>query len=185
MAISASHYNYGFLSKAQVNSITKPATTDKEIQEPQKNTYHQKTPRELLDMPYGCTLTCPINKTTKGLTPEELFIVQYNSATTLSDGSKLLRPVSLALGKVDIIPTEDNKYDVTIDTNRGYNTITKTMSEEELIHNKALAKGTIKKSPDEQGKYIVSFIDKDGDKRKFLATEKGALKLLEENFLYM
>lgn len=186
MAISPMRYNGGFLTSTQVNGTRQQTATQKEVSDLKKSSYMQKTPRELLDMPYGYTVIESTNKALKGLSAEELFILQYNSATTLSDGSKLLRPVNLALGKVDIKPTEDNQYEVTIQPNHGGHTIHKTMSEEELISNKTLSRGTIKKAPTQDGKkYFLNFVDKDGNERDFLATEKGCLKLLEENLLYM
>ena len=186
MAISPISFNGSFLSNKQVNGIKTQTATEKEVADLRRSQYSQKTPRELLDMPYGYTATHAVNKNTKGFTAEDLFIVQYNSATTLSDGSKLLRPVSLGLGKVDIKPTGDGSYEVTIHPHHGGHTIQKTMTEEELISNKVLSRGTIKKAPTEDGKkYFLNFIDKDGEERNFLVTEKGCLKVLEENLLYM
>ena len=186
MAISPMRYNGGFLSSSQVNGTKQQTATQKEVADLKRQQYEAKTPRELLDMPYGYTVTPIKNNVNKGLTAEDLFIVQYNSATTLSDGSKLLRPVSLALGKVDIKPTEDNQYEVTVQPHHGGHAIHRTMSEEELISNKSLSRGSIKKAPTEDGKkYFLNFVDKNGEERNFLATEKGCLKLLEENLLYM
>ena len=146
----------------------------------------RKTPRELLDLPVNYTAG-PNYVTNMGkLTPKELFIVQYNSATELSDGSKLIRPVCLSLGKVDIIPSETNRkeYIVTIKSPYQDEPTVKTMTENELLSNKTLCRGKIKPT-NEKGKYLISFKDMNDVKKLFVATEKGCLKLLEENMLYM
>ena len=184
MAISPMRYSGGFLSNSQVNGKKQPTATEKEVAELKKEQYTQKTPRELLDLPYGYTIMPSNNKAIKGLTEKDLFILQYKSATTLSDGSKLLRPVSLALGKVDIKPTENGEYEVLVQPSTGH-AIHRTMTEEELITNKTLARGTVKEIEGEKGRYIVNFIDIDGKERTYKATEKGCLELLEANLLYM
>lgn len=184
MAISPMRYNGGFLSNTQVNGKKQQTATEKEVSDLKKQQYTQKSPRELLDLPYGYTIVPSNNQSLKGLSPKELFTIQYNSATTLSDGSKLLRPVSLALGKVDINPIESGEYEVVVKPPSGH-AIHRTMSEEELITNKTLSRGTVKEIEGEEGKYIVNFVDIDGEERTFKATEKGCLELLEANLLYM
>ena len=36
-----------------------------------------------------------------------------------------------------------------------------------------------------EGTLLINFVDKDGEERNFLVTEKGCLKVLEDNLLYM
>lgn len=184
MAISPMRYNGGFLSNSQVNGKKQPTATEKEVQDLKKEQYTQKTPRELTDLPYGFTVLPSDSKFAKGLRAKDLFAVQYNSATTLSDGSKLIRPVCLALGKVDITPTENGEYEVVVKPPSGH-AIHRTVSEEELITNKTLARGSVKAIEDEKGRYIVNIIDIDGQERTYKTTEKGCLDLLQANLLYM
>lgn len=187
--MTVSFYKYELPhKKAEVSTQPKPLTaTQKEVKELKKAQNERQTPRELANLPSGYTVTTNIPKIK--FSAEELFDIQYNSATTLSNGSKLLRPISLALGKVDIQPTENmGEYTVTISANmfapeRKHNS--RTMSEKELLSNRALSRGTIKPSAEQKGKYEVAFQDRDGENHKFLANKKGCLKLLEENMLYM
>ena len=93
------------------------------------------------------------------------------------------------MGKVEIKPAEKiGEYDITILPNKFRpvgSTITRTVSEEELLSNRALASGTIKPSTKEAGKYELCFTDKNDEEHKFIANKKGCLKLMEENFLYL
>ena len=181
--MTVSFFKYGLPEqKADTTVQTKP-----QINNEHKVRKERQTPREIADLPSGYTVTTNIPKIK--FSAEELFDLQYKSATTLANGSKLLRPVSLALGKVDIQPTENiGEYNVTISANkcapeRKYNT--RIMSEKELLSNRALSRGTLKPSEEHKGKYEVHFQDKYGKEQRFLANKKGCLKLLEENLLYM
>ena len=189
--MTVSYFQYNIATKPQQKQIqtqTKQSTTiSKEAIEARAKQYAGQTPRELALLPEGYTIT-PSNSKVK-MSAEELFDIQYKSGVTLLNGSKLLRPVSLAMGKVEIKPNETlGKYDVTILPNKCRpqgKTITRTISEEELVSNRALSKGSIKPSDTQEGKYELSFIDKNGESRKFIANKKGCLKLMEENLLYL
>ncbi len=189
--MTVSYFQYSIASKPQQKPIQTQAkqstTVSKETLDARAKQYKGQTPRELALLPDGYTIT-PTNSKVK-MSAEELFDVQYKSGVTLLNGSKLLRPVSLAMGKVEIRPAEKlGEYNVTILPNKCRpqgKTITRTISEEELVSNKALSKGSIKPSDSQEGKYELTFIDKDGETRKFIANKKGCLKLMDENLLYL
>ncbi len=190
MPVSFSQYSVASRPSATQTTQTQhtPTTSvSKEFLEEKAKKYTGPTPRELALLPDGYTIT-PANSKTK-LSAEELFDLQYNSGTTLVNGSKLLRPVSLAMGKVEIKPAETiGEYNITVLPNKCRplgSTITRTVSEEELLSNRALASGTIKPSSELSGRYELCFVDKDGEKHKFIANKKGCLKLMEENLLYL
>lgn len=187
--MTVSFFRYDIQHKRPETAVQqKPLTaTDKEVRELKREKSEKQTPREIAELPNGYTVTTNIPKVK--FSAEELFDLQYKSATTLSNGSKLIRPISLALGKVDIRPTENmGEYSVTISANvcapeRKYTA--RTMSEKELLSNRALSRGTIKPSEEHKGRYELSFKDIHGKEQRFLANKKGCLKLLEENMLYM
>ncbi len=134
--------------------------------------------RDILDLPRGYTIT-PDCKAARKISAEELFDVQYQNGVELSDGSKLLRPVILSLGKVDIKPTENEKeYKVTFATGQK-----KVMSEEELISNRVLSRGQIKET--ENGEYNITFTDNDGKSHDYTETKESALTVLRDNLLYI
>lgn len=119
---------------------------------------------------------------------EELFDAQYKDGTKLSDGSKLLRPVILSLGDVEITPLKNIKgqYLVSrtpIGAKAGETTEDRIISEQELRRNKSLCSGTIKKSPN--GQYTLNFTDRDGKSKYINADKAECLKILKENLLYM
>ena len=122
------------------------------------------------------------------LTPEELFDIQYESGTKLSDGAVLVRPVILSLGDVDITPLEESKQLYKVDINPSeYNGMrsaaTITMTEEELLSDKTLCGGTIKK--EEEGNYTLQFRTLDGEIDLIETDKAGCLKTLKENLLYI
>ena len=190
MTVSFSQYNVASIPSATQTKQTQnipTSTVSKEFLEERAKQYTGPTPRELALLPDGYTIT-PANSKQK-LSAEELFDLQYNSGTMLVNGSRLLRPVSLAMGKVEIKPAEKiGEYNITVLPNKCRplgSTITRTVSEEELLSNRALARGTIKPSTEATGKYELCFEDKNGEKHKFIANKKGCLKLMEENLLYL
>jgi len=156
--------------------------------------------RELLDLPCNYTISSKSSSRGINVSVEDLFNLQFYDATTLSDGSKLIRPVCLSLGKVDITPTENFKeYKMTIYPQYYSNKEKKserTITEEELLGNKFLYKGNIRKATKEelkelkkQGKsnlkYVISYIDKDDVPHKKAVSESGCLRIFQENLLYM
>lgn len=137
--------------------------------------------RELMGLPINYTAT-----SVKGLKTEELFDIQYYSATKLSDGSRLIRPVCLSMGKVDIVPTgKDNKYIVRMQSYGRDREILKEMSEKELLTNGTLSKGTIKKSDVREDEYDFRIIDVNGKIQRFSKNKKESLEYLRANLLYM
>lgn len=140
-----------------------------------------------MDFPSGYTITKKNTKTR--MSAEDLFDIQYNSGTILSNGARLLRPVSFALGKVDINPTDSiGIYEITVTPTyyrKDSQPVSRTMSEKELIANKALSRGYIKPSSTQTGKYAIAFFDKNGEAQKHIATKEECLKLMEENLLYL
>jgi hypothetical protein len=190
--MAVSFFQYNITSKpntTKTQQAQSKTSTDvsKEAIKARADRYAGLTPRELALLPDGYTITPPAIK--EKLSAEELFDLQYKSGTTLVNGSKLLRPVSLAMGKVEIKPTENlGEYTVTILPNKFRpqgQTIERTVSEEELLSTRALASGTIKPSKEKEGWYELSFIDKNGEPHKFIANKKGCLKLMSENMLYL
>lgn len=185
--MTVSYLQYNVAAKPTTTQPKQSPTIQKEILAERAKQYASQTPRELALLPDGYTIT-PTNSKVK-MNAEELFDIQYKSGVTLLNGSKLLRPVSLAMGKVEIKPTETlGEYNVTVLANKCRpqgKTMTRIVSEEELVSNRALSKGSIKPSDTQEGKYELSFIDKNGESRKFIANKKGCLKLMEENLLYL
>lgn len=146
------------------------------------------TARDAYDFPRGMTIdkACQNNTNIKRPTPEQLFDIQYASGTRLSDGSTLIRPVILSLGKVDILPSEDEegKYifsrmpiDGCLDE-----PVTTEMTEEELLNNKSLCRGKLKKNGN---KIILSFTDREGNTRVVYTDKAGCIKTLKDNLLYL
>ena len=179
-------YKYSVLS----NPIS--GTNQKQIPPVQKEAElikqsEKKTLRDLVDFPSGYTITKNNMKTR--MSAEELFDIQYQSGTQLSNGAKLLRPVSFSLGKVDITPNSEFKtFTVTITPTyyrKDSEPISRTMTEKELVDNKALFRGFIKPSSVQKGKYAIAFVDRDGEIQKQTATKEECLKIMEDNFLYL
>lgn len=142
------------------------------------NNCEHKNIRELVGLPRGYVIT-PSAKEAKGFSATDLFDIQYKNGVTLSDGTKLLRPVVLSLGKVDIKPTENEKeYEVSLATGQK-----RIMSEDELLSNKALSRGKITET--EEGAYKIDFIDTDGKAHHYVENKKGTLGVLSDNLLYM
>ena len=57
------------------------------------------------------------------------------------------------------------------------------MTEKELIDTRWLSRGTIKQVGDD--KYIVQYIDRDGEKHLEQTTKEGAMQILADNVYYM
>lgn len=161
------------------------------LRETQQNTTPKEreySTREAYGLPSGLTVESSQNyypNITK-LSPEELFDIQFHSGTKLSNGSVLIRPVILSLGKVDIKPVKDFEkvYSVKIQQNEESKAKqTKFIKEEDLLKNRSLSRGAIKEvSP---GLYEMVFLDKDGETQNITASKEQCLKLLKDNFLYM
>lgn len=116
------------------------------------------------------------------------FIKSFNSATELSDGSKLLRPVCTQLGVIDIKPTKENKkYKISITPHhfsKDQKPITQTLHENEILENRILSRGTIKKGK-MPNTYIIEYKDKQGKTKNIEASEKECLIFLQQNSLRM
>ena len=147
--------------------------------------------REAFGLPRGYTINTvsAYFPNIHGLKKEQLFDIQYNSAVTLSDGSKLIRPVCLSAGDINIVPTENEKeYKVTITKARPDDdpiVITKTLSEDEVLNTKWLSRGKITENSDSKFPYHLEFEDCHGDIKKYNSSKKGCLDILERNALYI
>lgn len=114
------------------------------------------------------------------------FIKSFNSAPELSDGSKLLRPICTQLGVIDIKPTKDDKkYKITITPphfSKEQKPITQTLHENEILNNRILSRGKIKKgnTPDT---YVIEYKDNQGQTKNIKASEKECLLFLQQNSL--
>lgn len=181
--MTVSFFKYGLPpQKADTTVQTKPQINN----EPQI-IRKRETQREVADLPSGYTITKNNSKTR--LSAEELFDIQYQSGTELSNGAKLLKPVSFSLGKVDITQSDTKGiYTVTITPTyyrQDSEPISRTMTEKELVDNKALFRGFIKPSSTQAGKYAITFFDKNREIQKLTATKEDCLKIMEENLLYI
>lgn len=156
---------------------------------PQKDVQpHKYHTRDEFNMPKGMTIDSSINylPNLSQLSSEELFDIQFNSGTKLSNGAVLIRPVILSMGTIDIEAMEDNNklYKLTrqpIEYNAEKET--RIIGEEELLKNRSLTRGAIKEIS--SGKYRMVFLDKDGTKQNVEASKKECLQLLRDNLLYM
>ncbi len=155
---------------------------------PESTEKTNKTARDAYNFPHGMTVDQVRGKNPNivKLTPEQIFDIQYVSATKLSDGSTLVRPVILSMGEVDIKPseTEKGKYIFSRTPQDGYygEPITKEMTEEELLNNKSLCRGKLKK---DGNKYVLSFTDLNGKNRIFMTDKAGCIRALKDNLLYI
>ena len=113
------------------------------------------------------------------LSPEQRFDYEMASGTKLSNGETLIKPVILSLGKLDIKKTDDGQYEINSSTTEK----TLTMSEEELLDTKWLARGSIKEIA--KDKFIVSYSDRDGQDHVKETNKDGAMKILADNTYYM
>lgn len=187
------------INKLNIQTTQTSQKPSLEIRKP-KEEQEKISKRELFDLPCNYTITSKTLPRGVKVPTEDLFNAQFSDATTLSDGSKLIRPVCLSLGKVDITPTENFKeYKMTIYPQYYSNKEKKserTITEEELLGNKFLYKGRIRKATKEelkelkkQGKsnlkYVISYIDKDDVPHKKAVSESGCLRIFQENLLYM
>lgn len=166
---------------------TSPSLTERKPKENKTTT----DARETFGLPRGYTINTvsAYYPNIHGLKKDQLFDIQYNSALTLSDGSKLIRPVCLSAGNVNIVPTENEKeYEVTV-TQESYDketsVITKVLSEDELLSSKWLSRGKITENKEGKFPYHIEFEDCHGDIKKYNASKKGCLDILERNALYI
>lgn len=154
------------------------------------NLFSNKDLRECYGLSEGITYNPQFHFSKEFYKPEEIFDIQYAGATRLSDGTKLIRPICLSLGKVEIDPTENKKeYKVTFISGRknGYNHamhhVEKIMRENELLANRKLSSGLIKKVSD--NKYQMIYFDKEGQPKQYTGNKRQVLCVLEENRLYL
>ena len=174
----------------KVSLVNSSGTTQIKKNHPQDSNPldHQYYSRELYDIPSGITaLKSPQGyQGIKKLSPEELFDIQFNSGTKLSNNAVLIRPVILSLGEIDIKPTKDNNKLYTFvrkPLERNLKKQTRLISEEELLQNRSLTRGAIKKVDD--GLYEMVFLDKNGEKQNIVAGKEDCLNILRDNLLYM
>lgn len=166
---------------------TSPTLTERKT----KNNKPISDARESFGLPKGYTINTvsAYFPNIHGLKKEQLFDIQYNSALTLSDGSKLIRPVCLSAGDVSIVPTENEKeYEITVTQDRHSEeptVITKVLSEDELLSTKWLSRGKITENKEGKFPYHVEFEDYNGDIKKYNVSKKGCLDILERNSLYI
>ena len=113
------------------------------------------------------------------LSPEQRFDFEMASGTKLSNGEILIKPVILSLGKLDIKRMDDGQYKINSSTTEN----TLTMSEEELLDTKWLARGSIKEVAED--KFIVSYSDRDGENHIKETDKEGAMQILAENIYYL
>ena len=152
--------------------------------------FSNKDIRESYGLSDGITYNPQLHFAKEFYKPDEVFDIQYAGATRLSDGTRLIRPICLSLGKVEIEPTENKKeYKVTFITGRknpdNYSLISteKIMTENELLKNKKLAAGVIKSVGYNQ--YEMSYYDKEGNVKHYTGSKRQILSVLEENRLYL
>lgn len=95
------------------------------------------------------------------MSSEEKFDIQYDKATELSDGTKLIRPTVLNTGSTEIKPSKKaGFYDVIFTSFSGgykHEPTIKTISEDELKSDKYLYAGQIKQIGD--NKYEIKYLD--------------------------
>ena len=144
--------------------------------------------RELYGLPKGITITTLGNRypNLSKLSQEELFDIQFNSGTKLSNNSVLIRPIILSLGTIDIRKIKGNELLYTLSRKPVCSNTpeeTKIITEDELLNNRSLCRGAMKEiSP---GVYEMVFLDKNGEKQNVKAEKKECLTLLKDNFLYI
>ncbi len=113
------------------------------------------------------------NPNFKALSPEEKFDKSFESGVKLSDGSILLRPTMLNTGSTEIKPAKNGDgYDVIFTSFVGgykHEPSIRTMSEEDLIKDKGLSGGTIKKLDDNS--YEVTYYNSSNFKDHEMTTE--------------
>lgn len=154
------------------------------------NLFSNKDLRELYGLSEGITYNPQFHFAKEFYKPDEIFDIQYAGATKLSDGTKLIRPICLSLGKVEIDPTENKKeYKVTFITgkksadNNSLFVTEKIMTENELLQNKKLTAGLIKENGHNQ--YQMVYYDRLGNVKHFTGNKRQVLCVLEENRLYL
>ncbi len=122
------------------------------------------------------------------LTKNYCFTTKFNSATELSDGSKLLRPFCAKLGIIDIKPTiATKKYKISIippHFSKGQEPIIQFLDEKEILENRVLSRGKIKKGKT-PNHYIIEYKDNFGGIKSIEASEKDCLTFFQQNSLYM
>lgn len=146
--------------------------------------------RETYGLSEGITYNPQMHFAKEFYKPEEIFDIQYAGATKLSDGTKLIRPICLSLGKVEIEPTDNKKeYKLTLITGKksadSHSLIAteRIMTENELLKNKKLTAGLIKQVG--HNEYQIVYNDKNGVTKHFKGNKRQILCVLEENRLYM
>lgn len=152
--------------------------------------FSNKDLRELYGLSDGITYNPQFHFLKEFYKPDEVFDIQYAGATRLSDGTRLIRPICLSLGKVEIEPTDNEKeYKLTFITGKksadSHSLIAteKIMTENELLKNNKLSAGVIKKVGANQ--FEITYLDKNGNVRQYSGNKRQILCVLEQNRLYM
>ncbi|MBQ8886740.1 MAG: hypothetical protein IJY61_03470 [Candidatus Gastranaerophilales bacterium] len=112
-------------------------------------------------------------------TPDQRFDYEMATGTKLSNGSTLIKPVILSLGKVDVKRMDNGKYKISSSATEN----TLTMTEEELLETKWIARGSIKEM--DEDRYMLCYSDRDGKDHIEETTKEGAMQILSNNVYYM
>lgn len=175
---------------SKYNNPIKPYKKPLNVARQELNLFSNKDLRELYGLSDGITYNPNFHFAKEFYKPDEVFDIQYAGATKISDGSRIIRPICLSLGKVEIEPTENKKeYKLTFITGKksadSHSLIAteKIMTENELLKNKKLSAGLIKEVG--QNQYQMIYYDKLGNVKHFTGSKRQVLCVLEENRLYL
>ncbi len=131
------------------------------------------------------------NPNIKTMSLEERFDKGLESGVKLSDGSILIRPTVLNTGSTEIKPSKNGEgYDVIFTSFVGgyrHEPSIRTMSEDELINNKSLSGGTIKKLDDNS--YEVTYYNSTKRSDHEMTTEimdkESCMKFLSSHCMHL
>lgn len=120
----------------------------------------------------NASLVQAYNPNIKVSSPEEKFDCALSCGVQLSDGSTLLQPYMMNTGHTEIKNNNDGTYDVVFTSFVGgykHEPVTRTLSEEDLIADKGLCGGLIKKLDDNS--YEVTYYTSSNFKDTEMNTE--------------
>ena len=168
------------VNKIQTNNLKKFISGNNSIQEqetPQTNNNNKLTS---FKSSFARTYFPNIRK----MSPEEKFDLQYDKATELSDGTKLIRPTVLNTGSTEIEPSKQpGFYDVIFTSFSGgykHEPTVKTISEDELKSDKYLYAGQIKQVGDD--KYEIKYFDDSSNLVTKTLSKKECIEIMKRNF---
>lgn len=128
----------------------------------------------------------------KTMSPEEKFDKAFDSGVKLSDGAVLLRPIMMNTGSTEIKPSKkDGNYDVISTSFVGgykHEPSIRTLTEQQLMEDKGLCNGTLKKTDD--GKYELTYYTDTKFNQNYETTTKvldksECMEFLRNNCLYL